>query len=231
MIFPDQSFQCQQVAPEQMDEMWAQGWRHFGTAFFRYAVAFHDGRLFSVIPLRIDLTRFAPSRSQKRVIARNRDLQVVIRDTRLDREKETLFARHRERFNFNVPDSLYDFLSARPATVPCHNQEICVYAGDRLIAVSFLDCGRTATSGVYAMFDPVESPRSPGILLILESIRYARKLGCRYYYPGYAYREPSVYDYKKRFEGLEYLAWESGWRSYTREVDRDEFEFDFNTRS
>ena len=33
--------------------------------------------------------------------------------------------------------------------------------------------------------------------------------------PGYAYREPFTYDYKKNFSGLEYLDWSAGWKNYT----------------
>ncbi len=205
-----------------MDALWAEGWRHFGTEFFRYSVAFHTGRIFTVVPLRIDLSRFSISRSQKRVLARNRDLSVVIRDSFIDRIKEDLFERHKQRFKSHVPDSLFDFLSPSPSDTPCRNREISVYTGERLIAVSFLDLGRTATSAVYAMFDPAESSRSLGIFTILEGIRYSRSLDCRYYYPGYAYREPSIYDYKKNFLGLEYYDWESGWKSFSRPLHKIE---------
>jgi arginine-tRNA-protein transferase len=204
------------VTPEQMDLLWARGWRHFGNYFFRYSVSRHrSGAVRTVIPLRVDLTKFAPSRSQRRALARNRDLQVVIRDTFIDAVKEALFYRHRERFKDNIPDSIYDFLSENPAVEPCRNHEICVYDGDRLIAASFLDIGRKATSAVYAMFDPSESKRSLGIFTMLEAIRYSRELGCQYYYPGYAYREPSVYDYKKNFAGSEYYDWQDGWKPFT----------------
>ena len=77
-----------------------------------------------------------------------------------------------------------------------------------------MDVGKRSTSGVYAMFDPNETKRSLGILMILHSIRFSRERGCRYYYPGYAYHEPFTYDYKKRFTGLEYLDWETGWKPY-----------------
>ncbi|MGZ9125858.1 MAG: hypothetical protein ACXW48_22735 [Candidatus Binatia bacterium] len=53
-----------------------------------------------------------------------------------------------------------------------------------------------------------------GILMILHSIAWSRKRGCRYHYPGYAYREPFAYDYKKRLTGLEFLDWTSGWQPY-----------------
>jgi leucyl-tRNA---protein transferase len=212
MVTLDQHLICANVSPEQMDGLWADGWRHFGTYFFRYSMSLHWGGIHTVIPLRVDLTKFAPSRSQKRVLARNRDLLVVVRDTFIDEIKENLFYRHRERFKNNIPDSIYDFLSDEPADTPCRNHEICVYDGDRLLAASFLDIGSTSTSAVYAMFDLEESKRSLGIFTILLAIRYSIELNCRYYYLGYAYREPSIYDYKKNFNGLEYLDWRKGWQ-------------------
>jgi leucyl-tRNA---protein transferase len=214
MIFLNDAFRARRVRAEEMDLLWADGWRHFGAYFFRYSLAEHCGRICNVIPLRVELSRFTPSRSQKRTLAKNRDVQVVIRDTFIDETKEALFDRHRQRFKENVPDSLYTFLSSQPATVPCRNQEICVYADGRLLAASFLDIGGEATSAVYAIFEPEEHKRSLGIYTMLRAIEYSRALGCRYYYPGYAYREQSVYDYKKNFAGLEYLDWEAGWKLY-----------------
>jgi arginine-tRNA-protein transferase len=216
MVFLNEYFYHWKATPEQMDELWARGWRHFGVYFFRYSVATQWGGLRSVIPLRVDLEKFAPSRSQKRVIAKNRDRRVVIRDAFIDEAKEDLFHHHRARFRENVPDSIYDFLSDDPATTPCRTCEICVYDGDRLLAVSFLDVGKTSTSAIYAMFDPRESKRSLGIFTMLEAIRYSRELNCRYYYPGYAYREPSIYDYKKNFHGLEYFDWKGVWHPFPR---------------
>jgi leucyl-tRNA---protein transferase len=216
MSFIDEYFVRAQVTPEQMDSLWALGWRHFGNHFFRYSASRHRSGFRTVIPLRVELSNFAPSRSQKRALARNRDLSVVIRDTFIDEAKKELFYRHRERFKENVPDSIYDFLSEAPSVEPCRNREICVYDGDSLLAASFLDIGGQSTSSVYAMFELSESKRSLGVFTMLEAIRYSRELGCRYYYPGYAYREPSFYDYKKNFAGSEYYDWKEGWKPFTR---------------
>ena len=204
-------FLAKHVAPADMDRLWALGWRHFGMHFFRYSAMPRDGVPYHVIPLRIDLSRFDLSQSQARVLRRNRDLQIFIRPATIDTAKEDLFYRHRERFKDNVPNSLFDFMSREPASTPCRNEEICAYHGDQLLAMSFLDIGMTATSAVYAAFEPAERKRSLGILTMLRAIEHSRKLGARYYYPGYAYREPSFYDYKKKFSGLEFLDWESGW--------------------
>jgi arginine-tRNA-protein transferase len=211
MLSLDQTFQCLSVSPEQMDRLWAQGWRHFGTFFFRYQIAFHRGKIHTVTPLRLDLERFTLSRSQKRVLAKNREVKVIIQDTVIDKRRVELFHIHSKRFKENVPTSLYDFLSVMPSSVPCQNQEISVYLDKKLVASSFLDIGKNSTSAVYAMFEPAESRRSLGIFTMLEAIRYSRERGCRYYYPGYAYQESSFYDYKKNFSGLEYMDWEKGW--------------------
>jgi arginine-tRNA-protein transferase len=213
----NQYFHRRNVTAEQMDFLWGQGWRHFGTMFFRYSLAIHNGEICRVLPLRTDLEKFELSRSHKRILAKNRDVQIIIQPARIDALRAEMFERHKQRFDHNVPESLHTFLSSQPDKIPCRNQEIGVYDGERLIAVSYLDIGEQATSGVYAMFEPDVSDRSPGILCILESIRYSQQLGCRYYYPGYAYQENSMYDYKKKFSGLEYLDWEKGWQTYLPE--------------
>jgi arginyl-tRNA--protein-N-Asp/Glu arginylyltransferase len=211
-------FLAKQVRAADMDTLWEQGWRHFGVYFFRYSIVERDGMPYHVIPLRIELARFSLSQSQLRVLRRNRDLQVVIRPAAIDADKEALFYRHRERFKDNVPNSIFDFMSKRPASVPCRNEEICIYRGDQLLAASFLDIGETATSAVYAAFEPAEHKRSLGILTMLRAIQHSQSLGSRYYYPGYAYREPSMYDYKKKFGGLGYLDWTAGWLDYSDKV-------------
>ena len=53
--------------------------------------------------------------------------------------------------------------------------------------------------------------------MMLQSIEFSLRRGCRYYYPGYAYREPFAYDYKKRFIGLEVFDWTGGWTPFRRE--------------
>jgi leucyl-tRNA---protein transferase len=210
----DQNFMCLEASPAEMDRFWAEGWRHFGILFFRYRTAVHGRKRFSVLPLRVDLERFRPRRSQKRVLAKNSDARIWLRPTFVDEEKERLFLKHRERFEENIPLALNQFLSPVPDSVPCPNLELCVYLGEKLAGVTFLDIGKTATSAVYAMFDPEEAKRSLGILMMLYSIHYSRQQGYGYYYPGYAYHEPYAYDYKKRFAGLEYLDWEAGWKTY-----------------
>lgn len=196
------------VPPAQMDILWALGWRHFGYLFFRYSEVAEKEGIFHVRPVRIDLATFSFSDSQKRILRKNKDLSVEIVPTVINAEKEALFELHKVRFEKNIPDSLYDFLSVLPATNPCKNLSIEVRKEGKLLAVSFLDIGEKAMSSVYAMFHPEEAKRSLGLYTMLLEIEYALAQNCDYFYSGYTYLEPSYYDYKKHFKALQGYDWE-----------------------
>lgn len=199
--------------PEILDALWSHGWRHFGRSFFQYSRTEMQGQPVRVIPLRVDLSRWTPSRSQSRILRLNRDLSVVAQRPHLTDEHRDLFTRHTARFQENVPDSLETFLGPDPGrrrdpeAYPCECVQIEARVARRLLAVSFLDLGREAASSVYAFFDPEESRRSPGWLTFLAEIEHAKASGRRFLYPGYASIEPSAYDYKKRLGALEAYDW------------------------
>lgn len=199
----DEAFLAFNLSPEQMDGLWAQGWRHFGPYFFRYS------RLRSnhVLPLRMVLKQFQPSKSQLRAIRRNQDLEAVFAPAYVDCEVEDLFERHKSRFTHHVPPDIYTFVSDRPAQIPCPCLCLTLRHQERLVGISYLDVGQISTSSIYQCFDPEYSKRSLGVCMILLSIRYSLESGKAFYYPGYAYQEPSEYDYKKRLGSLEAYDW------------------------
>jgi arginine-tRNA-protein transferase len=212
VAFIDEGFHAASVTPAQLDWLLAHGWRHFGTFFFRYERTRSPSGERHVQPLRLNLEDFQRSASQTRIWKRNRDLRVVTRAATLDADKHALFQRHKTRFADNVPESVYTFMSTDPGRVPCPNLEICVYDGDALVAVHFLDIGETATSSVNSFFEPTLTRRSLGIYTILLAIERSQQLGKRLYYPGYAYREASGYDYKKRLGNLQTFDWRGAWQ-------------------
>jgi arginine-tRNA-protein transferase len=208
----NEAFQATRVTPEQQDLLLADAWRHFGTHFFRYSWAFYGLDIRRVIPLRIRLANFSLSKSQRRVLRKNRDLRTVVRPANMTRETEELFHRHKRRFKQGVPESIYDFLSHDPANVPCETMELAVYDGNRFLAISYFDVGKNSTSGIYAMFEPSESSRGLGIFTMLKEIEFSIESEKEFYYQGYAYEGESFYDYKKRFTGTEEYDWEGGWK-------------------
>jgi arginine-tRNA-protein transferase len=210
----NEEFYADKLLPEQMDSLWANGWRHFGTHFFRYNVGFLIDDLRFVLPLRIRLADLTFSKSQRRVLRRNKDLDVTVGLINIDNESASLFDRHKTRFNHGVPESIYNFISRDPADAPCDAKEIRVTKDGELLAVSYFDVGSNSTSGIYAMFEPTVTDRGLGIFTMLKEIEYSRQTGREFYYQGYAYQGPSFYDYKKRFRGTEAFDWRHDWSAY-----------------
>lgn len=207
----NEEFFAEAVTPGQIDMLLSDGWRHFGTHFFRYNLGIYEGEIRRVLPLRVRLADFSLSKSQRRIMRRNEDLDVDIQPIDLTDETESLFERHKQRFKSGVPHSIYDFLSTEPATVPCTAMGVNVYRDGILLAASFIDIGETSISSIYGIFDPDETARGLGILTMLKEIEFARDRGKEFYYHGYAYEGESFYDYKKRFSALEEFDWDRNW--------------------
>ncbi len=211
LIFEE--FECEQASPEMMDAALAQGWRHFGTKFFRYSLQSVGEEWQTVIPLRMVLADFELSKSQRRVLKRNADLTSGVVPTEMTDEIKEMFHRHKARFTENVPETLADFLGDEPATKPCRGMALQCHLGEDLLAASFMDVGQTAVSSIYGIFEPEQSKRSLGLFTMLMEIEFARHMGMNFYYPGYATSGVSHYDYKKKFSALQGYDWqEERWK-------------------
>jgi arginine-tRNA-protein transferase len=141
------------------------------------------------------------------VLRKNDDVTVRIEPAQLSEEARAMFQRHKSRFTVNVPDDLSVFLSSEPASVPCECHQMRCLLGETCVAISFLDVGMDSVSCVYAIFEPEHASRSLGIFTLLQEMIWARSLGKRYAYSGYATLGCSHYDYKKQFTSLQGFDW------------------------
>jgi arginyl-tRNA--protein-N-Asp/Glu arginylyltransferase len=210
----NEEFYAESVTSAQLDTLLAYGWRHFGTHFFRYNLGVYQDEVRRVLPLRVRLADLKLSKSQRRVLRKNHDLDVKIQPIVLTNETHDLFDRHKGRFKRGVPATINDFLSLDAANEPTEGLEITVRRDGVLLAASFFDLGNTSVSGVYGIFEPDETSRSLGIFTMLKEIEYATKKGKQFYYPGYAYDGESFYDYKKRFSATEVFDWKGNWDAF-----------------
>lgn len=204
--------------PSELDQLLASGWRHFGRYFFRYNFGFFHRDVRAVLPLRIDLDYFQFSKSQRRNLRKNEDTRVDIGTPDLGPEKHEIFRLHADRFDFGKPDSIYTFLGHEGFITDV--REFSIFVNEKLVATSYLDIGGDSVSSIYAMFDPEFSKRGLGIFTMLKEIEYAKELGKRYLYQGYAYYGESFYDYKKQFSSSEYYDWFGDWRPYDLELEK-----------
>jgi arginine-tRNA-protein transferase len=201
------------IRPGVFDQLLAVGWRHFGTYFTRYNLGIYKNEIRKVLPLRVLLPDFTPSKSQTRILKKNLDVDIEVGPPAISTEVVGLFERHKQRFDEHVPESIYTFIS-RHSRIPTKLYQLSARLDGEIVAASFFDRGVESVSAIYACFDPDEKTRSLGIFTMLKVIEWAISQGMLYYYPGYAYVGPSFYDYKKRFAPLECYDWRGEWRPY-----------------
>lgn len=207
----NEEFYADRIEPEVLDQLLADGWRHFGRHFFRYNFGVYEGEIRHVLPMRIRVGYLVLSKGQRRTLRRNSDLSVSIKPLRITHEIEELFHVHKERFKGGVPDSIFDFVDADPDRPVTNTMSLTVHDEEKLVAASFFDVGHEAVSGIYGIFDPDERTRSLGTFTMLKEIEFARENSRPLYYHGYAYEGESFYDYKKRFNAIEVFDWKGSW--------------------
>lgn len=186
---------------------WNEGWRHFGGHYYRYNMTFEEDRLIHIVPVRINLKEFQFSKSQRRVLRKNADLEIIWRKAEVNDELEDLFHRHKSRFKSNVPSSLLNFVDPDVGHFPCRCDLLECRLNGILVAASYCDNDGDACSSVYGMFDPDHSHRGLGQFTLLLEIQRALEEGKRWHYLGYASVEPGIYDYKKNFSALQGYNW------------------------
>ncbi|MDP0492264.1 MAG: arginine-tRNA-protein transferase [Verrucomicrobiota bacterium JB023] len=205
---------AERLPGHRMDQLWSEGWRHFGPRFFRYSLMWHEQDWKRVFVLRMKVQEWKPSKSQRRTLRRNEDVDVSLAPVNPGEEERALFERHKVRFKENVPSRLEEFLGDDPRQMPCECLQVSVRKEGRLIAASFLDIGDHACSSIYGIFEPEERNRRLGIFTIIKELEEAQRRGLTYYYAGYATHEPSPYDYKKELKPLQSWSWSGDWQEF-----------------
>jgi arginyl-tRNA--protein-N-Asp/Glu arginylyltransferase len=191
---------------DRYDELLRRGWRRFGGEFFRPACPACD----QCRSLRLPVSAFTPSRSQRRALRQNTQIQVVVQAPTVSAAHLQLFnayhadMRRRKGWPFHLTDEdayRRRFLRGEWAFA----REFLYYAGDRLVGVGLADVTATALSSVYFFHDPAWRPRAPGVFSILRQAAYAREQGLRYHYLGYWVAGSPSMAYKAQYRPHELL--------------------------
>lgn len=200
-------FLATEVDEDEFNTCLEQGFRKFGIYFFRP----NCKTCKKCLPLRVRTKDFLPTKSQKRVLKKNEDIQVFYKPLLYREEIYQLFIKHsKARFdqseNFN--SSREDFIQTHftPST-PALLSEF--FLDEKLVAVGFLDLSNDALSSVYFIYDPDFHKRSLGIFGALKEIEFAKDTKRSFYYLGYFIKENNLMNYKNQFFPHEIYQWDS----------------------
>lgn len=198
-------FLASDLSEEEFDTCLEQGFRKFGIYFFRP----NCDKCQKCLPLRVRTKDFLPSKSQKRVLKKNKDVTVKFNSLVYREEVFDLFVKH-SKARFKQDESKIgtreDFIQTHftPSTAALLSE---FYLKDELIAVGFLDISKEAASSVYFIYDPDFGERSLGIFGALKEIEFAKESGRPYYYLGYYIKENPSMSYKNQFHPFEIYDW------------------------
>jgi arginyl-tRNA--protein-N-Asp/Glu arginylyltransferase len=164
------------------------------------------------VPIRVPVSEFVASRSQRRVLRRNTDVDLQICQPVATDENWQLYAAYRSGQHDDSDGGdragFEEFLYQSPV----ETLEMCYRVGGRLVAVGIVDACPNALSSVYFFFDPAEARRSLGVYSALAEIEECRRRGLAYWYIGYYIRECRQMNYKAQYRPHELLGSDGCWR-------------------
>ncbi|AGT09496.1 arginyltransferase [Paracoccus aminophilus] len=155
---------------------------------------------------RIRVADFHPSRTQRRIITRNRDIQRLASSAWATEEQYDLFRAyldHRHADGGMADMDIFEF-AAMVEETPVRTR-VMEYrlADDQLIATCLTDVLDDGLSLVYSFYDPALEQRSLGTHIILDHIELARQAGLPFVYLGYWVPGSRKMAYKAKFDALE----------------------------
>ena len=161
----------------------------------------------SCVSARIPVDRFLPSRSQKRCLRANNDLNVTrLPNIDLD-EHYVVYAdyinqRHSDGDMYPPTKKQFeDFLGK----VWDGTQFIEFRLDKRLIGCAIIDLLPDAISAIYTYFDPIEKRRGLGNFAVLYQVAMAKELALTHVYLGYWIADSKKMSYKMQYRPIELL--------------------------
>lgn len=185
------------------DSLSHQGFRRSQNVLYRPSCADCSACLSS----RIDVAKFTPSRSQKRIARRNIHLDRRATSPWATEEQFDLFRLYLE--NRHADGGMADMdvfeFAAMIEETPIRSRVVEYTDQDsgELAGVSLTDVLIDGLSMVYSFYLPDLQRQSLGTYLILDHIEIAREAGLPYVYLGYWVPGSPKMGYKSRFSGLE----------------------------
>jgi arginyl-tRNA--protein-N-Asp/Glu arginylyltransferase len=208
----ERAFMASDLPPGIYERLLEFGWRRTGNVIYK---PFCEGCA-ECVPQRIPTFKFVPSRWERRVLARNRDVRMTEGPLQPDRGRFDLFVRYQQsRHTGDMCTEWHEFAESLYAS-PLDTRELAFFVGERLVVAAIVDVEPKALSAVYTYFDPEESRRGLGTFAILKSVEYARLRGIEHYYLGYYIAGCRRMNYKARFQPSEYGNMLGGWQRMER---------------
>jgi arginine-tRNA-protein transferase len=190
----------------EQEKMVQRGWRRFGNMHFVPICK----NCTECKTIRIDVKNFKFSKSQKRVLNKNKHLSIYLQKPTVTYEHIDLFNKYhinmtnKKNWEENKID-IQEYYNSFVNGASSYGKEILYFLDNKLIAVALCDILEDSISAIYCFYDHDYSYLSLGKLSILLQIKLAKELNLSYVYLGYWIKDHYSMGYKEYYKPFEIL--------------------------
>ena len=186
--------------------MLERGWRRFGHMHFVPECKNCN----DCITIRIDIAKFKFSKSQKRVIAKNKNTEVYLQEPTLSVDHLNLFDKYHSHMNEKKqwkyePVTPEDYHRSYVAGASTYGRELLYFIDSKLVGVALVDLLKEGLSAIYCYYDHDYEHLSLGKYSILAQISIAKQQNIPYLYLGYWIKDHYSMGYKEDYKPFEIL--------------------------
>jgi leucyl-tRNA---protein transferase len=197
----EEIFRSADLHPELYHDFMDHGFRRSGQYFYRPVCP----QCRECRSLRVPAGEFKPTKSQRRVQNKNRDVEVSIAIPTYTDEKFRIYADYLAMQHDSSLDCSKKEFRTSLYSSPVHTVEFEYRLNGRIAAVSIADMSSRSLSSVYVYYDVELSSRSLGTLSAVQEILFCRRRRIPYYYLGFLVQGCQSMNYKARFTPHEIL--------------------------
>ena len=190
----------------QYQGMLERGWRRFGRMHFVPECS----TCTKCVSMRIDVENYKFSKSEKRVINKNKDTKLYIRPPSMSMEHLDLYDRYHKFMNDKKdwpysPIEPNEYLKSYVEGKEEFSKEFLYIKDDKLIGVALVDILPKSISSIYCFYDHDYQDLSIGKFSILAQIKIAKEMKIPYIYLGYWIKDHFSMGYKESYKPYQVL--------------------------
>lgn len=191
---------------EDYQNMLEHGWRRFGRMHFVPECK----SCTKCISMRIDVANYKFSKSEKRVLAKNKDTKVFIQPPSISIDHLNLYDKyhmymHKKKSWAYSPIEPIEYSRSYVEGKSSFTKEFLYMRDNKLIGVALTDVLPNSISSIYCFYDHDYDNLSIGKFSILAQIKVAKQLNIPYIYLGYWIKEHFSMGYKESYQPFEVL--------------------------
>ena len=195
-----------QCSSKEQLKMLERGWRRFGNMHFVPECKSCD----ECKTIRIDIKKFKFSKSQRRVLNKNKNTAVYLRKPTVTHEHIDLFNRYhkvmqeKKDWKENTID-VDEYYNSYVAGAHEYGKELLYFVDDKLVGVALCDIMPQGLSAVYCYYDHDYDHLSLGQFSILAQFSIAKQSNIPYIFLGYWIKDHFSMGYKERYKPFDIL--------------------------